>query len=75
MNKDLVLWIGEEQCIEILFCHFSDNPDICVHVGKLPKQHFNVRLFSNPGDKILILVKIYLSQALRVQHYMYILNS
>ena len=29
------------------------------YVGKLPKQHFNVWLFSNPGEKILILVEIY----------------
>ena len=26
-------------------------------VGKMPKQHFNAILFSNPGDKVLILVE------------------
>ena len=27
------------------------------YVGKLPKQYFSVWLFSNPGDKILFLLK------------------
>ena len=57
-NQDLVPWIGEEQSIEMLFWHFPNNPDICVYVRKFLLQHFSVRLFSNPGDKILILVKI-----------------
>ena len=26
-------------------------------VGKMPKQHFNALFFSNPGDKVLILVE------------------
>ena len=33
--------------------------DIYGYVIKLPKQHFNVRLFSNPGDTYLVLVDIY----------------
>ena len=28
-NQDLVPWIGEEQCIKMLFWHVSNNPDIC----------------------------------------------
>ena len=43
----------------MLIWHFSMDPDIYNYVGKLPKQHFNVWLFSNPGEKILILVEIY----------------
>ena len=35
------------------------DPDMYNYVGKLPKQHFNVWLFSNPGEKILILVEIF----------------
>ena len=57
-NQDVVPWIGEGQYNKMLFCNFSKNPDICGYVGKLPEQHFNVRLFSNPGDKIQILVKV-----------------
>jgi hypothetical protein len=34
------------------------DPDMYNYAGKLPKQHFNVWLFSNPGEKILILVEI-----------------
>ena len=56
-NQDLVPWIGEEQCIELLSLHFSNIPYITVYVGKLLSQHFNVRMFFNPGDKIF-LVKI-----------------
>ena len=36
---------------------FFNNLDIYDYVGKLPKQHFSVWLFSNPGDKILSLLK------------------
>ena len=53
-NQDLVPWIGEQPYVEMLVLHFSNNPDIYGHVGKLPEQHFNVWLFSNPGDNILI---------------------
>ena len=37
-NRDLFPWIGKEQYIEILFWHCSNNPDICVYVGKLPNN-------------------------------------
>ena len=56
-NQDLVAWIGEQQYNEMLVRHLSNNSDICGYVGKLPEQHFDVWLFSNPGDKIHILVK------------------
>ena len=36
---------------------FSNNLDIYDYVGKLPEQHFSVWKFSNPGDKILLLLK------------------
>ena len=49
---DIVPWIGEQQCIEILVRHFSNNPDICGHVKELPEQNFNVWLCSNSEDKI-----------------------
>ena len=57
-NQDLVPWIGEQPNIKMLVLHFPNNPDICGHVGKFPEPHFNVWLFSNPGDKILIDVEI-----------------
>ena len=41
----------------MLIWYFSNNLDIYDYVGKLPKQHFSVRLFSNPGDNILFLLK------------------
>ena len=33
--------------------------DINVYVGKFSKQRLNVWLFSNPGDKILFLLRFY----------------
>ena len=53
-NQDLVPWIEGQRCIEMLVRYFSTNPDICDYDGKLPKQHFNAQMFSNPGYKILI---------------------
>ena len=38
---------------------FFNYLDIYDYVGKLPEQHFSVWLFSNPGDKILFLLKFY----------------
>ena len=35
----------------MLIWRFSMDPDMYNDVGKLPKQHFNVWLFSNPGEK------------------------
>ena len=43
----------------MLIWYFSNNLDIYDYVGKLPKQHFSVQLFSNPGDKLLFLLKFY----------------
>ena len=36
---------------------FSNDLDIFDYVGNLPEQHFSVWLFSNPGDRILFLLK------------------
>ena len=52
---DIVPWIGEYPYT--LMWYFSNNLDIYDYVGKLPEQHFSVWLFSNPGDKILFLLK------------------
>ena len=41
----------------MLIWYFSNNLDIYDFVGKLPKQHFNVWLLSNPRDKSLFLLK------------------
>ena len=57
-NYDVVTWIGEQQYLEMLVRHFSIDSDIYVYVGKFTKQHFNVWLCPNPGDKFLILVEI-----------------
>ena len=51
----------------MLIWHFSMNPDIYIDVGKLPNLHFNEWLFSNPGEKILILIEILCSQDLTVE--------
>ena len=57
-NQDIVPWIGIQQYIEILVWNFPNNPtDICAYVGKLPEQLLIVWLFSDPWDKILILVE------------------
>ena len=49
-----VLWIGEQPFTEMLFSQFSN---IIKIVGKVPDQHLNVWLFSNPGYKVQILVE------------------
>ena len=41
----------------MLILYFSNNFDTFDYVGKLPEQQFIVWLFSNPGDKILFLLK------------------
>ena len=51
----------------MLVRHFFNNRDLYGYVDKFTEQYFNVWLFSNPGDKILNLVEMYLSQDLRLQ--------
>ena len=58
-NLDLVPWFGEYPYIQMLIWYFSINLGLYDNVGKLPKQHFCVRLFSNPGDNILFLLKFH----------------
>ena len=54
-NQKLFLWIGEQPFIEMMFWQFSNiTINIRVYV-KMPNQYFKVLLFSNPGDKVLIL--------------------
>ena len=43
----------------MLVLHISNNHDVYGYVGKLPEQYFNMWLFSNPRDKILIIVEIF----------------
>ena len=43
----------------MVICNISNHLDIYDYVGKLPEQHFSVWLFSNPGDKIVFLLKFY----------------
>ena len=40
-----------------IFYLFPDKPDINGYARKLLEQHFNVWVFCNPGEKILILVE------------------
>ena len=54
-NQDLVPWIGDKRYIKMLVGHFSNNLEIGGYIGKLLEEHLNVWLFSNPGDKILIM--------------------
>ena len=44
------------KCLKLNFSNYLDM-NICVE--KFSKQHFNVWLFSNPGDKFLFLLKFY----------------
>ena len=41
----------------MLIWYFSNDLDTYDYVEKLPKQHFSVWLFSNPGDQIIFLLK------------------
>ena len=54
----------------MLIWYFSNKLDIYDYVGKLPEEHFNVWLFSNPGDSILFLLKF---NEARVEHKSYFL--
>ena len=63
-NLDINPWIGGQQCFEMSVWYFSNNPDSGGYVGKLPEQHFNERMLSNPRDNILILYEILWSQDL-----------
>ena len=49
--------MGEQPYTEILFWQFSNKIIYVKIVGNLPDQHLNVWLFSNPGDKVKILVE------------------
>ena len=58
-NQYLVPWIGGQWCIKMLFMYLSNYPYIYSYVGKwTAKKHFNMQMFSNPGNKILIGCKI-----------------
>ena len=58
MNKNVVPWIGEKPYILVLFQLFFSYVTPYIRVfGKMPEQHYNVPLFSNPGDMVLILVE------------------
>ena len=47
----------EQPYSEMLFWQFSNMTTYVRVVGKLQDWHFNVWLFSHPGDKVLILVE------------------
>ena len=51
-NKNVVPWIGEQPYTEMLFWQFSNIIIYVKIVGKIPDQHLNVWLFSNPGDQV-----------------------
>ena len=57
MNQNVVPWIKEQRYIKMLFQQFSNMTMKVKVVGKVQEQHFNVWLFSNPEDKVMILVK------------------
>ena len=52
-----VPWIGEQWYIGLLFQQFSNITTYVSCVAKLSKLLFTESLFSNPGDKVLILVE------------------
>ena len=52
-----VPWIGEELYTEMLFWQFSNTIIDVQIVGKIPDHYLNVWLFSNPRDKVQILVE------------------
>ena len=55
-NCNLV-WIGEQPYIKMLFWQISMHHNILRMYGKMQNQHFNVSFFSNPWEKVLILVE------------------
>ena len=57
MNSNFVPRIEEQPYIEMFFLPFSNITTYFRVVGKMQDQLFNVWLFSNPGDKVLILVE------------------
>ena len=54
-NQDPSPWIREQRDIKMLVRHYKKNPDRCGCLEKLQKNTLNLQLFSNPGDKVLIL--------------------
>ena len=55
-NHIIVLWIGVQPYIEMSPRQFSIIPTYVKVVGKIPDQHFDAILISNPKGKVLILV-------------------
>ena len=53
----MVPWIWEQPYTEIFFWQFSNIIIYVKIVGKIRDQHLSVWLFSNPGDKVQILVE------------------
>ena len=51
----------------MLVRHFFIDPDLYCYVGMLPKQHLKIWLWSNPGDRNIVLVQILCNQDLRVE--------
>ena len=58
-NKIKILSPGLENnhTLKRLFWQFSNITKYVKSVGKIPDQHLSVWLFSNPGDKVQILVE------------------
>ena len=58
-NKNKILSPGLEKkpYTKMLFWQYSNIIKYVKIVGKIPYQHLNAWLFSNPGDKVQIIVK------------------
>ena len=55
-TRNLSPWLENNHTLKCCFWQFSDITKYIRVYGKMPGQYYNVLLFSNPGDKVLILV-------------------
>ena len=52
------MWIGKQQCMQMDLKQFSRNNMYVSILGKLSEVHLHAWLFSNPCEKVLIIVGI-----------------
>ena len=62
------MWIGEQPCMQLDFRQFARNNIYVSIPGKFSEIHLHAWLFSNPCEKVLIIVAISWSPYLRVQY-------
>ena len=71
-KNGISIWIKEQPCMQMGFKQFSRNNMYVSIPGKFSEIHLHAWLFSNPSEKVLIIVGISCSPDLRVQQYHFV---